>query len=81
MVSGAVLGPAERLSRVQALRALTVGGAWATFAERERGMLAPGRQADLAVLEQDPLRLPLGEISSLSCRLTMVGGRIVHGHA
>jgi predicted amidohydrolase YtcJ len=79
MVSGAVLGPAERLSRVQALRALTVGGAWVTFAERERGILASGRQADLAVLEQDPLRLPLEEISSLNCRLTMVGGRIVHG--
>jgi predicted amidohydrolase YtcJ len=81
MASGAVLGPAERLTRIQALRALTVGGAWVTFAERERGTLAPGRQADLAVLEQDPLRLPLSEFAALSCRLAMVGGRIVHGHA
>jgi hypothetical protein len=81
MGSGAVLGPGERLTRPPALQALTVGGAWVTFAERERSTLAPGRQADLAVLEQDPLRLPLEELAALTCRLTMVGGRIVHGDA
>jgi predicted amidohydrolase YtcJ len=48
MTTGEVLGFGQRLSRVQALRALTVGGAWLTFAERERGVLAPGRMADLA---------------------------------
>ncbi len=79
MTSGAVVGPRERLTRLGALRALTVGGAWLTFAERQRGVLAPGRQADLAVLEEDPLTMPLREIESLGCRLTMVGGRVVHG--
>jgi hypothetical protein len=79
MTSGEVLGRGERLTRMQALRALTVGGAWVTFAEAERGTLAPGRMADLAVLDRDPLALPLEEMASLSCRLTMVGGRVVHG--
>lgn len=79
MTTGEVLGPAERLTRMQALRALTAGGAWVTFAEREQGVLAPGRRADLAVLDQDPLTLPLGEMASLTCRLTMVGGRVIHG--
>lgn len=78
MASGAVLGPAERLSRLQALRTLTVGGAWLTFAERERGVLAPGRAADLAVLDRDPLRAPVEELSSVRCRMTMVDGRVVH---
>jgi hypothetical protein len=81
MRSGRVLGPAERLSRVQALRALTIGGAWLTFAERERGTLAPGRAADLAVLDRDPLEMPLDEAPGLTSRLTMVGGRVVHGDA
>ena len=81
MDSGAVLGPAERLSRHDALRALTVAGAWLTFAEHEGGVLAVGRRADLAVLDRDPLSVPIEELSSLSCRLTMVGGRIVHGDA
>ncbi len=81
MTSGNVLGPRERLTRLEALRALTVGGAWVTFAERDRGTLTPGRQADLVVLDQDPLELPLEEMGSLACRLTMVGGRVVHGDA
>jgi predicted amidohydrolase YtcJ len=81
MTTGEVLGPGERLTRMEALRALTVGGAWVTFAERERGILAPGFSADLAVLEQDPLTHPLDDMASLACRFTMVGGRIVHGHA
>ena len=79
MTSGLVLGPAERLSRVDALRALTVGGAWITHTEREAGTLAPGRRADLAVLEADPLALPLEELPEMPVRLTMVGGRVAHG--
>ncbi|HSF04247.1 MAG TPA: amidohydrolase [Methylomirabilota bacterium] len=81
MTTGEVLGPSERLTRVQALRALTVGGARVTFAERQRGVLAPGFDADLAVLEQDPLTHPLEDMASLACRLTMVGGRVIHGDA
>jgi predicted amidohydrolase YtcJ len=78
MRSGIVLGPSERLTRLQALRALTVGGAWLAFAEKQRGILAPGRLADLAVLDRNPLTMPLDAVESLECRLTMVGGVIIH---
>jgi len=79
MASGAVLGPAERLTRAQALAALTTGGAHVTFAERQRGRLMPGYAADLAVLALDPLRAPLEELAEQTARLTMVGGEVVHG--
>ncbi len=79
MASGASIGPRERLTRAQALHALTVGGAWVTFAERERGRLAPGYAADLAVLERDPLTAPLEELAGQTARLTMVGGRVIWG--
>jgi predicted amidohydrolase YtcJ len=78
MASGVVAGPRERLSRLDALRALTVGGAWLTFAETDRGTLAPGQAADLAVLGHDPLTAPIEEIADLEARLTMVGGEIIH---
>ncbi len=78
MTSGRVLGPSERLSRLQALRAFTGGGAWLGFAEAERGMLAPGRLADLAVLDRDPLTAPLDSLHEISCTMTMVGGRVIH---
>jgi predicted amidohydrolase YtcJ len=78
MRTGMVVGERERLTRAQALAALTVGGAWVTFAERDRGRLAPGWAADLAVLEHDPLAAPLEDLVGQTARLTMVGGEIVH---
>jgi predicted amidohydrolase YtcJ len=81
MDTGEILGAGQRLSRAQALRALTVGGARVTFAERERGILAPGFAADLAVLDVDPLTSPLDEVAEITARLTMVGGEVVHGDA
>ena len=78
MRTGTVVGERERLTRTQALAALTQGGAWVTFAERERGRLAPGWAADLAVLEHDPLTAPLEALVGQTARLTLVGGEIVH---
>jgi predicted amidohydrolase YtcJ len=79
MRTGRVMGERERLTRSQALTALTAGGAYVTFAERERGRLAPGRAADLAVLDHDPLTAPLEDLVGQTTRLTLVGGEIVHG--
>jgi predicted amidohydrolase YtcJ len=78
MRTGDVVGPRERLSREQALAALTTGGAYVTFAERQRGRLAVGRAADLAVLEHDPLTAPLEALVGQTARLTLVGGEVVH---
>jgi hypothetical protein len=78
LASGKVLGVSERLTRVQALRALTAGAAWLGFAERERGVLAAGWLADLAVLDRDPLTAPLEALDELHCSMTMVGGRVIH---
>jgi predicted amidohydrolase YtcJ len=78
MRTGQVVGERERLTRAQALAALTTGGAWITFAERQRGRLAPGWAADLAVLEHDPLTAPLEELVGQTARLTLVGGEVVH---
>jgi predicted amidohydrolase YtcJ len=79
MMTGEALGTRECLTRLQALRALTVGGAQVTLAERDRGILAPGYAADLAVLDRDPLVAPLAEVAALECSLTMVGGQVVYG--
>ena len=81
MRTGVVVGERECLTRAQALAALTTGGAWVTFADGERGRLAPGWAADLAVLEHDPLTAPLEALVGQTARLTLVGGEVVHGHA
>jgi predicted amidohydrolase YtcJ len=79
MATGEVLGPRERLPRPAALRALTHGGAYVSGDERQRGTLAVGQRADLAVLELDPLAAPLDELAEAPARLTLVGGEVAHG--
>ncbi|MCH7714210.1 MAG: amidohydrolase [Chloroflexi bacterium] len=76
--TGQVLGPEQCLSRLEALRAFTLGGAYFSFDENRRGSLEPGKLADLAVLSGDLLEIAEDDIPELHSVLTMVGGKIVH---
>ncbi len=73
-----VIAPAQALSRMEALRCATRNGAYLTFDEDKKGSLEPGKFADLAVLSADPLTVAEEELSGLTARMTMVGGKIVH---
>ncbi|HSO60189.1 MAG TPA: amidohydrolase [Desulfobacterales bacterium] len=79
--SGQVIGPAERIPLEEAFRMYTVYAAHVSGEEHLKGQLSPGFLADLVVLDQDPWETPPEEISRIGVRLTMVGGRIVHGQA
>jgi predicted amidohydrolase YtcJ len=70
--------PSEALTREQAVIAYTRTAAYAAFAERERGMLAPGMLADLAVLSQDLFTVAPEQLPATRSVLTMLGGVIVH---
>ena len=52
--NGGVLGPEYRISAYEALKAVTVHAAWQYALEGERGSLAPGKTADLVLLDRDP---------------------------
>lgn len=81
-VSGqAIRGPAETPSRLQALRFYTRGSAWFTHDDDTRGSIEPGKLADLAVLSQDYLTVPVERIGATESVLTLVGGRIVYAAA
>ena len=77
-VTDRVLGADQCLTRLEALRAFTVGGAKYSFDEDLRGSLEPGKLADLAVLSDDLLEMPEAEIPNIQSHLTMLGGRTVH---
>jgi len=53
--SGYVLGPEQRASVMEALRAVTIGAAYQYFEEAEKGSITPGKRADLVILERNPL--------------------------
>ncbi|WP_026917552.1 amidohydrolase [Gordonia shandongensis] len=68
--SGAVLGPAERITPREALAAYTSEAA-AQLGFADRGRIAPGLLADLTVLGDDPLTTPLDKVR---VHQTWVGG-------
>ena len=79
-VGGTVLYPPEnRLTRTEALRLYTTGGAWLSGEEDRKGALMPGRFADLAVLSDDYFSVPEESIRSIESVLTIVAGEVVYG--
>jgi len=77
-LEGRVVGPDQRLTAEQGLRALTIEGARLSFEEDIRGSIETGKLADIAVLSADPSRVPIDEIKEIESDLTIVDGRIVH---
>jgi predicted amidohydrolase YtcJ len=75
---GAVIGPDERVSAAQALRAYTLDEAWASHDEATRGSIARGKVADLVLLGDDPLQVDAGRIGAIGVLATLVAGVPVH---
>ncbi|WP_261780384.1 amidohydrolase [Alcaligenes faecalis] len=67
------------LTPEQALMLYTRDAAWLAFADETRGSLIVGKLADLAVLDRDPLRIPVDQLHQTQSLLTLLGGRVVHG--
>lgn len=75
---GAVIAPEQALTRTEALECATRGGAALTFEEDDKGSIAVGRLADLAILSDDPLTCTPDRIAGITADLTIVDGRVVH---
>ena len=67
--------PAGRISVEAALRHFTRDGAFATFDEKVRGTLAPGKLADFVVLSKDILTVAPAELLTTKVLLTVMGGK------
>lgn len=79
-VGGLSLYPEKNcLSREEALRLYTEGGNWFSSEIGKKGVIAPGRLADLAALSDDYFTVPGEEIKSIESVLTLVGGKVVYG--
>lgn len=79
--TGAVISPEQALTREEALECATLGGAMLTFEDGEKGSIAVGKLADLAVLSADPLHCSADELARIEARLTIVDGRVVYRSA
>jgi predicted amidohydrolase YtcJ len=69
--------PEQKVTVEEALRAYTTTNAWGVYAERNRGKLAAGYDADLVLLDQDLTAIPPEALERVAVRTTIVGGKVV----
>jgi predicted amidohydrolase YtcJ len=69
--------PEQRISVEEALRAYTIGAAYASFEEHLKGSLEPGKLADFVILEEDITKIDPAAIRNVAVDMTVVGGKIV----
>jgi predicted amidohydrolase YtcJ len=70
--------PTQKLTRMEALHAMTIAPAYAAFEEHDKGSIEVGKLADLTVLDQDLITVPEMDILNTDVLLTIVGGEVVY---
>ena len=73
--SGFVLGPAERISPLQALTAMTLGSAYLMNRDDMLGSLEVGKWADFTVLAENPLSVAPMAIKDIEVVGTVIGAK------
>jgi predicted amidohydrolase YtcJ len=76
---GGRLGPDQGISRADAVRSVTIDGAYTTFEEKVKGSIEPGKYADFVVLSDDILAVPAEKIRDTKVLATVLGGKLVFG--
>lgn len=75
--SGICLGSEEAISVYEALKAVTVNGAYQYFEEDIKGTLEAGKLADMVVLGSNPLEASLSQLRSIEVCAAIKGGKCV----
>jgi len=70
----------QSITILRALDLFTVNAAYAIFAEKRRGIISPGKEADLIILNGNPLMAHPDEISDIHVDMTIIDGNIVWRH-
>jgi len=74
-------GTAESVDAETALRSFTTWAAHQMFLEDEVGTIEPGRYADLAVWDRNPLTVPTDDLRDMTCEMTVFNGEVVYRRA
>ncbi len=76
--SGDVIGEAERLTPYEALKSITIWGAYQHFEDDKKGTLAPGKLADLVILDQNPLKIDPMKLKDILVLETIKEGKTIY---
>lgn len=70
--------PENRITRVEALKGMTIWAAYANFEEKLKGSIEPGKLADFVVLENDIMTVDRKDIRNIKVKSTYIGGEKVY---
>jgi predicted amidohydrolase YtcJ len=73
---GKVYGPKQAITAMEALKIWTIGNAFAQFEENIKGSIEVGKLADIAILSDDPTKVPSEAIKDIKVEKTIVGGNV-----
>jgi predicted amidohydrolase YtcJ len=79
--SGEVLGPEQRVTPYEGLKAITIWPAYQHFEEDHKGSIEVGKQADFAILSANPLTIDPLQIANIKVLETINNGESVFIHA
>lgn len=80
-VHAAVNSGENSISVETAVRAYTMGSAYAEFQEKQKGSIEVGKLADLVILSRDIFAIPRSEIKNVKVETTILGGKVVYSAA
>lgn len=75
--NGVLLGADERISALDALKAVTKNAAYQYFEEDIKGTIAEGKLADLVILDKNPLKVDATEIKDIAVLETIKEGQTI----
>ena len=76
--SGRILGADQRLSIMEAIKALTINAAYQYFEEDEKGSIEEGKVADFVILDRNPLDVDSSEIKEIKVLETIKEGNTIY---
>ena len=76
--SGETLGEGQKISVEDALKAITINGAYQYFEEASKGSLEPGKLADLVILSDNPINADPVEIRNIKVIETIKEGQTIY---
>ena len=75
--SGMTLGEDEKITPQEALKGVTIHGAYQYFEENKKGSIKPGKQANFVILQDNPLTIEPMQIKDISILETIMQGKTV----
>ncbi len=77
--SGEILGEEQQIDVYNALKAVTIWGAYQFHEEKIKGSLEKGKLADFVILDKNPLETPKETIKDIAVLAAVIGGKCVFG--